>query len=73
MAKLEHQITYINMIIKTFAEEYNMTRRETYAYLKKYKGLDALIEFIDINICESELYVVEELVDYCKRNGGNVG
>lgn len=68
MSKFE--IPYINLIIRTFAERFQMTRQAAYAYLQKHEGLAFLIEFYDVEHLQAPEETVDDLIIMCQKNGG---
>lgn len=73
MSKQEIRIlNYIVICISEFAKQKNITRKEAYNYLKKYKGLEFLNECYEAEHTVSLNDAVEDLTEVCKRNGGNI-
>lgn len=66
----QYEIPYINLIIRTFAERFQMTRQAAYAYLQKHQGLAFLIEFYDVEHLQSLEETVDDLIIMCQKNGG---
>lgn len=68
----EYKTNYIIYCIDKFADAFNLTPKQSYAYLKRYKG----IEFLDKNYSAEHLLsfedAVEDLTTICKRNGGGL-
>lgn len=44
--------------------------RQAFFYLRKYKGIDYLDRFYDVEHLYSVEDTVDDLVEVCKRNGG---
>ncbi len=62
MSKQEIRIlNYIVICISEFAKQKNITRKEAYNYLKKYKGLEFLNECYEAE--HTSAYVYEMLKD----------
>lgn len=61
------EIPYINLIIRTFATRFEMSRQTTYQYLRKYQGLSFLIEFYDVKHLQDMEETVDDLVFWCKK------
>ena len=70
--KEEKILDYIVICIDEFAKQKNISRKETYSYLKEYKGLDFLKECYEAEHTLSLNDAVEDLTMVCKRNGGTV-
>ena len=66
----KYEIPYINLIIRTFAERFKMTRQAAYAYLQKHEGLAFLIEFYDVEHLQDPEETVDDLIIMCHKNGG---
>lgn len=66
----KYEIPYINLIIRTFAERFEMTRHAAYDYLLKYKGLAFLIEFYDVEHLQDIEETVDDLIIKCQQQGG---
>lgn len=67
-----YEIPYINLIIRTFAERFQMTRQTAYAYLHKYEGLAFLIEFYDVEHLQDPEETVDDLIIKCQQKGGTL-
>lgn len=68
----KYEIPYINLIIRSFAERFQMTRHAAYAYLKEHQGLAFLIEFYDVEHLQDPEETVDDLIVMCKKNGGQL-
>ena len=49
-----------------------MPTKEAFLYLKKYKGIDFLVEFYEIEHLQSIEDTLDDLILYCKKNGGHL-
>lgn len=67
---IKYEIPYINLIIRTFAERFQMTRRDAYTYLQKHEGLSFLIEFYDVEHLQEPEETVDDLIIMCQKKGG---
>ena len=65
-------LEYLVACVSEFAERYDMILKDAYAYLRKYKGIDFLIEFYDVEHTLSFEEAVEDLTTICKKNGGAI-
>ena len=71
MAREEINILdYIVVCISEFATRYEMHMRDAYLYLKKYKGIEFLKEFYDVEHTLSFDEAIDDVVAICRRNGG---
>lgn len=71
MAKEEiNLLNYIVVCISEFAGRYGLHAREAYIYLNRYKGIDFLTEFYDVEHTLSFDDVVDDLTAICRKNGG---
>lgn len=68
----KYEIPFINLIIRTFATRFEISRRAAYEYLLKFQGLAFLIEFYDVEHLQDVEETVDDLVFYCKKYGGNL-
>ncbi|MCQ2239774.1 MAG: DUF3791 domain-containing protein [Bacteroidaceae bacterium] len=68
----KYEIPYINLIIRTFAERFQMSRQAAYAYLQKYNGLSFLIEFYDVEHLQDPEETVDDLIVKCQQQGGTL-
>lgn len=65
-------IDYFVICINEFAEHHMMSVRDASVYLYRYKGLDYLEEFYDVEHTFSFDDTVDHLTLICKKNGGAV-
>ena len=70
--KTINTIEYIIVCINAFAEDLGIDNRESYRYLKKYGGIDFLIDCYDIEHTLSIENAVEDLKLLCKNSGGQI-
>ena len=66
------KINYIVALITEFAVTHQISTQQAYRYLQKYKGLDFVDEFYDVEHTFSFENTVEDLTAYCKRMGGTL-
>lgn len=64
------KIDYIIALITEFAIAHKLSTQQAYLYLKKYKGIDFIDEFYDVEHTFSFENSVEDLTAYCHRMGG---
>ena len=71
MAKEEMNVLdYIVVCISEFASRYEMHMRDAYLYLTKYKGIEFLKEFYDVEHTLSFDEAIDDLAAICRKNGG---
>lgn len=74
MPKSERNILdYIVVCISEFASRHHIHARDSYVYLKDFKGLEFLKEFYDVEHTLSFDDVMEDLTSVCRKNGGTIG
>ncbi|MBQ6084181.1 MAG: DUF3791 domain-containing protein [Bacteroidales bacterium] len=66
------KINYIVALITEFASAHRISTQQAYQYLQRYKGLDFVDEYYDVEHTYSFENTVEDLTAYCKRMGGNL-
>ncbi|MCM1491451.1 MAG: DUF3791 domain-containing protein [Muribaculum sp.] len=73
MTKLDSNILkYIIAVISEFAKAYDITQKQAYNYLVRFKGMSHLTEFYNILHTQSFEDNVEVLAEVCQRNGGQI-
>jgi transcriptional regulator with XRE-family HTH domain len=63
-------IDYVMIAIIEFSKKHNLSIREASNYLNRYKGLDFLSEFYDVEHTLSFNDCVSDLTTICLNNGG---
>ncbi len=69
-AQLQNKVTYIIYCINAFAVHYQLTAKQAFAYLQRFKGVDFLNECYEAEHQLSLDDAVNDLSIICKRNGG---
>lgn len=64
-------LEYIVVCISEFASHYGMHMKDAYIYLSKYKGIEFLKEFYDVEHTLSFEDVLDDVAAICKKNGGD--
>lgn len=73
MSKEEkNRINYIVICINEFAKQCKITSKEAYLYLKKYKGIEFLIENYEAEHTVGLDDAVDDLKQVCIKNGGDI-
>ena len=70
--KKNNQIEYLVTCIGAFAEKYNLAIPQAYSYLKRFTGIDFLIECYDIEHTLSIENAFEDLQQLCYNHGGKI-
>lgn len=65
-------IDYIMTVIIEFSKKYDLTIREASNYLNRFKGIDFLTEFYDVEHTLSFKDCVDDLTVVCRNNGGAI-
>lgn len=68
----KYEIPFINLCIREFGKRFSVTRQKAYEYLNKHKGLSFLIEFYDVEHLQSIDETIDDLIFWCKKNGGEL-
>ncbi|MCI5994894.1 MAG: DUF3791 domain-containing protein [Blautia sp.] len=63
-------IDYIVVCISEFANRYGMHMRDAYIYLNRFKGIEFLKEFYDVEHTLSFDDALDDLAAICRKNGG---
>lgn len=63
-------LDYIVVCISEFANRYGMHMRDAFIYLNRYKGIEFLEEFYDVEHTLSFEDVLDDLAAICRKNGG---
>lgn len=72
MTMSKYQITYTNACIRAFGRRFAICTKDAYKYLRKYQGIAFLVEFYETEHLLSIEDAVDDLIIYCKNNGGNL-
>jgi hypothetical protein len=66
------RIYYYVMCVGAFAESKNLTPKDAFNYLEKYKGMEFLVDCYEAEHTLSVDDAVDDLTVVCKKNGGTV-
>ena len=69
-AKTEDKIAYIIAVVNDFATAFSLNSQQAYRYLDRFKGIDFIEKFYNIEHTQPFEDVVEDLALYCRKNGG---
>ena len=73
MSETKQMVSYIIVCIRDFGASYNLSPKESYAYLVRHKGLQFLIDCYEAEHTLSIADAVADMTAVCKRNGGRLG
>ncbi len=68
----KYKIPYINACIRAFAKRFRLTVLTSFEYLYRFKGIDFLVEFYEVEHLQSIEDAVDDLVVCCTNNGGTL-
>ena len=68
----KYKIPYINACIRAFAQRFRLTVLTSFEYLYRFKGIDFLVEFYEVEHLQSIEDAVDDLVVCCTNNGGTL-
>lgn len=63
---------YFLLILNMIAKRYNIFIYEAYEHLNKYKGIEFLQEFYDVEHTLNTEDVVDDVLAICSKNGGSL-
>ena len=67
---LSDKIAYIIAVISEFASVHSLNPAQAYRYLDRFKGIEFIDRFYGVEHTFSFEDVVEDLTEYCHRQGG---
>ena len=67
---IEDRLAYIIAVVNEFAAAHSLNSQQAYRYLDRFKGIDFVDQFYNIEHTQSFEDVVEDLSIYCRKNGG---
>ena len=68
--RIEDKIAYIIAVVNEFAARFSLNPQQAYRYLNRFKGIDFLDEFYNVEHTLSFDDVVDDLAILCRKNGG---
>lgn len=69
---LLNKISFVAIIVSLFAKKYKHSEPVAYQYLSKYGGDSLLVNHYGYLHTQDYEQVVEDLGDYCRRQGGTL-
>ena len=70
LPKMDRQVAYIVAVISDFAERFGLSTPQAYRYLARFKGIEFLQEFYDVEHTLPFEEVVSDVALCCRNNGG---
>lgn len=70
--ELFNRIEFLATCISAFGEQYKLSNIESYNYLRRFKGLDFLLNCYEAEHTLSIENAVEDLQLLCTKNGGKL-
>lgn len=67
---MDRQVAYIVAVISDFAERFGLSTPQAYRYLARFKGIEFLQEFYDVEHTLPFEEVVSDVALCCRNNGG---
>lgn len=67
---MDRQVAYIVAVISDFAERFGLSTPQAYRYLARFKGIEFLQEFYDVEHTLPFDEVVSDVALCCRNNGG---
>jgi len=68
--EIKKEAYYFIMILNMIAKRYNLSIRGAYEFASKYKGMEFLYKFYDVEHTLNTEDVIEDVLAICSRNGG---
>ncbi|MBR1687938.1 MAG: DUF3791 domain-containing protein [Prevotella sp.] len=68
----QYRIPYMNMIVREFGRRYKMTVQQAFRYLYRFKGIQHLDDFYDVEHLLPVDDTLHGLVAVCHKNGGRL-
>lgn len=70
--KQEDKLAYIIAVVNEFAAAFSLNSQQAYRYLNRFKGIDFVDRFYNVEHTQSFEDVVEDLAVFCRKNGGKL-
>lgn len=69
-ANIKDKVEYIIAVISEFASAHSLNTAQAYRYLERFKGIDFVTRFYNVEHTLPFEDVIEDLTSYCHRKGG---
>lgn len=67
-----YQLKFTIALIAEFAKKFDISKKQAYNYLRRFKGLDYLKDFYDVLHTLSFEEAIHDISIICFRNGGKL-
>ena len=67
---IEDKLAYVIAVVSEFAKRFSLNTQQAYRYLDRFKGIDFVDRFYNVEHTQSFEDVVDDLALYCRKNGG---
>ncbi len=67
---IRDKVEYIIIFVQEFARRHSLTMRQAYNYLRRFKGIDFLDNHYGVAHTQSFGNMVDDITEYCHRQGG---
>ena len=71
-ALVNNKLAYIIAVVNEFAARFSLNSQQAYRYLDRFKGIDFVDRFYNVEHTQSFDDVVDDLAIYCRKNGGQL-
>ena len=68
--RIEDKLAYIIAVVNEFAAAFSLNSQQAYRYLDRFKGIEFVDKFYNIEHTQSFEDVVDDLALYCRKNEG---
>lgn len=65
-----NKVEYIIACVAEFAQKFKLSNRKSYSYLHRFKGIDFLDQYYEMEHTFSIDDAVNDIMHICHRNGG---
>ena len=69
---VKNKLEYIIAVVSEFAARFSLNPQQAYRYLDRFKGIDFVDRFYNVEHTQSFEDVVEDLALFCRKNGGQL-
>ncbi len=66
----KNKIDFLIALISEFANAYQLTTADAYAYIRKYGGVEFFEKHYDVLHTESFYWMTKDMAEYCRNHGG---
>ncbi len=70
--RIEDKIAFIIAVVSEFAAAFSLNSQQAYRYLDRFKGIDFVDKFYNVEHTLPFNDVVQDLAIYCRKNGGGL-